>query len=103
MVFQEFSLIPTLTVAQNMFLTEEPLRGALIDDREAERRAREVFADMSVDIDPRLELSRLGTAHWQLTEIAKALAPNARVLIMDEPTASLARHEAEALDRTSGV
>jgi ribose transport system ATP-binding protein len=98
MVFQEFSLVPSLTVAQNIFLAAEPLGpGGLIDDRTAVKRAKEVFAEMEVDVDPRAEVSRLGTAYWQLTEIAKALAQNATVLIMDEPTASLARHESEAL------
>ncbi|MEQ4565856.1 sugar ABC transporter ATP-binding protein [Paenarthrobacter sp. CAP02] len=98
MVFQEFSLVPSLTVAQNICLAAEPLgRGGLIDDRAAVRRAIEVFAEMEVNVDPSAEVSRLGTAYWQLTEIAKALSQNAQVLIMDEPTASLARHECEAL------
>ena len=97
MVFQEFSLVPSLTVAQNIFLGAEPLSRGFIDDREAVKRARAVLAEMGVDLDPRTEVARLGTAYWQLTEIAKALAQNARVLIMDEPTASLARHETEAL------
>jgi ribose transport system ATP-binding protein len=98
MVFQEFSLIPTLTVAQNVFLTHEHLgRLGLVDDREAERRAAAVFAEMDVEVDPGAEVSRLSTAYWQLTEIAKALAQEAGVLIMDEPTASLAKSEAEAL------
>jgi ribose transport system ATP-binding protein len=98
MVFQEFSLVPSLTVAQNIFLAAEPLgAGGLIDDRASERRAKKVFAEMEVNVDPHAEVSRLGTAYWQLTEIAKALSQNAQVLIMDEPTASLARHESEAL------
>src|SRR4051794_10567182 len=98
MVFQEFSLVPTLTVAQNIYLTTEPRgAGGLIDDREASRRARAVFRDMAVDIDPDARVGSLSTAYWQLTEIAKALAQDARVLIMDEPTASLAKHETEAL------
>ncbi|MFF1415343.1 sugar ABC transporter ATP-binding protein [Streptomyces sp. NPDC058289] len=98
MVFQEFSLVPTLTVAQNIFLGREPTgAGGLIDDREAVRRSREIFTEMGVDIDPRAELAGIGTAYWQLTEIAKALAQDARVIIMDEPTAALAKHETETL------
>ncbi len=98
MIFQEFSLIPSLTVAQNIFLTQEPRDGVgLIDDRAAERRARELFAEMGEAIDPRARLDSLSTGYWQLTEIAKALAQNARVLIMDEPTASLTATESERL------
>src|SRR3954471_17758849 len=119
MVFQEFSLVPTLTVAQNIALGVEPLgRGGLIRDGEAIRRAREVFTEMEVDVDPRAVVGDLGTAYWQptamgqalhpggaalgrpywqLTEIAKALSQGPGVLIMDEPTASLAKHEADTL------
>ena len=94
MVFQEFSLIPTLSVAQNVYLTREARSlGGLIDDREMERRTRELFATMSVEVDPRRSLDELPTAFWQLTEIAKALSQDARVVIMDEPTASLAKAE----------
>jgi ribose transport system ATP-binding protein len=98
MVFQEFSLVPSLTVAQNIYLTTEPLsNGIFIRDREAVDKAREVFQQMEVDIDPGARVGDLGTAYWQLTEIAKAMAQDARVLIMDEPTASLAKHEADQL------
>jgi ribose transport system ATP-binding protein len=98
MVFQEFSLVPTLTVAQNVFLTIEPRRrDGLIDDQAMRARTAEIFESIEVDIDPGADLRDLGTAYWQLTEIAKALAHTAKILIMDEPTASLARHEAEAL------
>jgi ribose transport system ATP-binding protein len=98
MIFQEFSLVPTLTVAQNIFLTREPRRGAgLLDDRAAERASAKLFEELGVDIDPRAQLMDLGTAYWQLTEICKALSQDARVLIMDEPTSSLARTEADTL------
>ena len=98
MVFQEFSLVPSLTVAQNMYLTVEPTgRTGLINDREARRLAAQVFSEMDVAVDPAATVRNLPTALWQLTEIAKALSQDARVLIMDEPTASLARHEVEAL------
>ena len=94
MVFQEFSLIPTLTVAQNVFLTHEPrTRVGFIDDRAMERRTRELFATMRVEADPGRSMDELPTAFWQLTEIAKALSQDARVLIMDEPTAALAKSE----------
>ncbi len=94
MIFQEFSLVPTLSVAQNVFLTREARsRGGLIDDREMERGTRDLFATMSVEVDPRRPLDELPTAFWQLTEIAKALSQNARVLIMDEPTSALAKSE----------
>ena len=98
MIFQEFSLIPTLTVAQNIFLAREARgAGGLLDDRESERRTRELFDEMGVEIDPRASLDSLSTAYWQLTEIAKALSQDARVLIMDEPTSSLAKSETETL------
>jgi len=97
MVFQEFSLIPTLTVAQNIYLTNEPTKFGLISDSKAEELAKALFEEMQVEVDPSSTVEYLPTALWQLTEIAKALAQNAKVLIMDEPTASLAKHEAEAL------
>ena len=97
MVFQEFSLVPTLSVARNIFLNHEPRRFGLIDDKAMVRRAGEILAGMGVDLDPKAEVQKLPTGYWQLTEIAKALALNATVLIMDEPTASLTKTESEAL------
>jgi ribose transport system ATP-binding protein len=97
MVFQEFSLIPTLTVAQNIFLTNEPTKYGLISDSAAKKMSLELFREMEVEVDPSRIVESLPTALWQLTEIGKALAQNAKVLIMDEPTASLAKHEAEGL------
>src|SRR3954451_23612323 len=98
MVFKEVSLAPTLPVAQNVFLAAEPMGPlGMINDREAVRRTREEFAGMHVEVDATARVQDLSTAYWQMTEIAKALAQDARILIMDEPTASLARHETEAL------
>jgi ribose transport system ATP-binding protein len=98
MVFQEFSLVPTLTVWENIFLTAEPMgKFGLINDSLAREKAQAIFADMGVSVSVTALLETMPTALWQLTEIAKALAQNARVLIMDEPTASLAKHETNAL------
>jgi ribose transport system ATP-binding protein len=97
MIFQEFSLVPTLSVAANIFLGAEPREHGLLDERSMRERAREHLMELGIDIDPRTPVARLSTAHWQLIEIAKALSRDARILIMDEPTASLATSEAERL------
>jgi ribose transport system ATP-binding protein len=98
MIFQEFSLVPQLTVAQNVFLGRESrTRAGFLDDKATERRAIALFDELGIAIDVRKPVSELSTAYWQLTEIAKALSVGARVLVMDEPTASLARAETDIL------
>jgi ribose transport system ATP-binding protein len=98
MIFQEMSLIPTLTVGQNIFLNHEP-RSALrlIDDREGERQARSLFAMLGVDVDAEAMVGDLGTGQRQLTEIVKAVSQRARILILDEPTSALTGGEVERL------
>jgi ribose transport system ATP-binding protein len=98
MVFQEFSLIPTLTVTQNVLLTREPhLPGGLIDDRAARRRTSEVLEQLGSRIDPDAPVERLPVGTRQLVEIGKAISQDARVLILDEPTASLTAAEITTL------
>ncbi|MDB5622236.1 MAG: sugar transporter ATP-binding protein [Devosia sp.] len=98
MIFQEMSLVPTLTVAQNIFLASEPLTPAgLIDDRNMERRSAEIFASMGVEINPSALVADLSTGQQQLTEIAKALSQNAAVLVLDEPTSALTAGEVDIL------
>lgn len=100
MVFQEFSLIPTLTVAQNIYLTREVKNKAgLINDRECEKRAKAFFDELEVEIDPSMVVSSLSTGYRQLTEITAALSQEARILIFDEPTASLTQTETLSLFR----
>ncbi|WP_052132824.1 sugar ABC transporter ATP-binding protein [Kocuria rosea] len=98
MVFQEFSLVPTLSVAQNVFLNREPRNAlGLIDEEAMERETEKIFETFQLPINPKASVDRLSTAYWQLTEIAKAISQNARVLILDEPTASLSKKESEIL------
>ncbi|RRO14963.1 sugar ABC transporter ATP-binding protein [Saccharopolyspora rhizosphaerae] len=97
MVHQEFALAPDLSVAENLFIGDEPGRGGWIS-RSAERRAsRELLARVGLDVDPTRRVALLSTAEQQRVEIAKALAVEAKVLILDEPTASLTEREAQEL------
>ena len=98
MNFQEMSLIPTLTVAQNIFLTREArdARG-LIDDEDSVRQAEAIFRMLEVDVNPRALVGDLGAGQKQLTEIAKAISQHARVLILDEPSTALAVSDVERL------
>ena len=104
MIFQEMSLIPSLSVAQNIFLTREP-KGAmgLLDDDAALKEARGLLEKIGVYLDPRRRVENLSSGERQLTEIAKALSQQASVLIMDEPTSTLSTaeidHMFEFLDR----
>ena len=98
MNYQEMSLIPTLTVAQNVFLTREPGTDAgFIDDRQAEARATALFAELKVDVNPRAVVGDLGAGQKQLTEIVKAISQDASVLILDEPSTALAVSDVERL------
>jgi ribose transport system ATP-binding protein len=98
MVFQEFSLIPSMSVGQNICLTREPTgRSGLIDDGEVRRRARAALARVGADIDPDSLVEGLPVGPRQLVEIAKAISQDARILILDEPTASLAAAEIRTL------
>jgi len=89
-IYQEFNLLPDLTVAENILLNREPRnRWGLIDWTAMTRRAEQVLALLKTDIAPTLLVSELSVAQQQLVEIAKSLAEDARLIIMDEPTAAL--------------
>lgn len=98
MNFQEMSLIPTLTVAQNIFLTREArdTRG-MIDDPDSVRRAQAIFDMLQVQVEPTALVGDLGAGQKQLTEIAKAISQKARVLILDEPSTALSVSDVERL------
>lgn len=97
-IFQEYSLVPHLSIAQNIFLGREPInRLGLIDQALMHRQARAILDRLSLDLDTRGEVHGLGVAQQQMVEIAKALSQDARVLVLDEPTAALSDRETEKL------
>ncbi|ROO58395.1 ribose transport system ATP-binding protein [Micromonospora sp. Llam0] len=99
-IHQEFNLLPERTVAENVFLGREPLRRGLVDRRQMRGRTEQLLAtvgERALPVDA--PVGRLGVAQQQVVEIVKALALDARLLIMDEPTAALADHEVELLYR----
>lgn len=101
-VFQEFSLVPTMSVAENIYLGAEPRRGPFVDKRAMRRNAQKLFDDLGFAIDVRRPVVTLSRAQQQMTEIAKAIHFEARTLILDEPTASLTERETDALFRIIG-
>jgi len=96
-IYQEFNLLPDRTVAQNIFLGRELKRGLLVDGGAMNRATRDLLNGLAIQIDPRAIVGDLRVAQQQLVEIAKALSQNAEILLMDEPTASLAPREVDAL------
>jgi D-xylose transport system ATP-binding protein len=96
-IYQELALVGELTVGENLFLGDEPRRGVLIDWDRVWRESRALLARVGLDLAPDTLVSELGVGSQQLVEIAKALGKNARVLILDEPTAALAEQEVEIL------
>ena len=99
-IYQEFNLIPELTVAENIFLGREPTkRGPLIDSVTLKRRSRELLTDLNAKIDIQSKVKDLGVAHRQMVEIAKALSLDADIIMMDEPSAVVSGRELESLFR----
>ncbi len=99
MIHQELALLPNLDVAKNIYLGHEP-HGVLpgtINWQAMYRQAAEQLQKLDLDIDPRTPIRNLALAQQQMIEVAKALAQNAQLIIMDEPTSSLTEHEVETL------
>lgn len=97
-IYQEFNLVPSMSVEENIFLGREPVYGpGLVNWREMRRRATELLASLQAPIDPAAMLETLSVAQQQMVEIAKAVSVDARVIAMDEPTATLTDHEIEHL------
>ncbi len=100
-IYQEFQLIPSLSIAENMFLGREPLRrgaaGLFVDWGRLHASSREILSQLASNLDPVTPVSELSTSDQQIVEIAKALSTNAEVILMDEPTASLTAPEIRRL------
>ncbi|GAC1544211.1 MAG: sugar ABC transporter ATP-binding protein [Vulcanimicrobiaceae bacterium] len=97
MIYQEFNLVPDLSVGDNLLLGHEPVRGAFLDRSAAVARASGVLAELGIRVPLDRAARKLSVAEQQLVEIAKALLRNARIIVMDEPTAALTEREIDAL------
>ena len=96
-VHQERNLIPRFSVGENILLERLPTKNALVDYATIDREARRFLSMLDRSIDTRLEVRALSVAQMQIVEIAKALSLEAKILLMDEPTASITEHETAAL------
>ena len=96
-IFQELSLIKDLSIGENIFLGREPRRFGVIRWDELYSRAQQLLDELHLSVDPRTPVGQLGIGQQQLVEIAKALSQQARILVLDEPTAALTDAEVETL------
>jgi ribose transport system ATP-binding protein len=97
-VYQDIDLIPTLTIAENIFLGEEIITSCgLVDNRKMEKKSKSLLSDLEVKLDPKQLIQDLGVNHRQFVAIAKALYRKSRIIIMDEPSAVLGLKEMEVL------
>lgn len=98
-IYQELHLIPEMTVAENIYLGQIPHKGGIVNHSLLNYEARLQLEHLGLDIDPETPLKYLSIGQWQMVEIAKALARNAKVIAFDEPTSSLSRREIDNLFR----
>lgn len=98
-IHQELNMCRHLTVAENMFLGREKVKGVMLSDAQMEKEAADILGELKIDIDPRQVVGDLPVSKQQMVEIAKALSTKARVLIMDEPTSALTSREIDDLFR----
>ncbi|WP_085467705.1 multiple monosaccharide ABC transporter ATP-binding protein [Mesorhizobium australicum] len=96
-IHQELALVPLLSITENLFLGNEQAKFGIIDWNKAERRASDLLRKVGLREDPNTLITNIGTGKQQLVEIAKALAKDVKLLILDEPTASLSEKDSQAL------
>ncbi|MBK5145385.1 L-arabinose ABC transporter ATP-binding protein AraG [Budviciaceae bacterium BWR-B9] len=98
-IYQELHLIPEMTVAENIYLGQLPTKGGVVNKKILNYEASIQLEHLGLDIDPNTPLKYLSIGQWQMVEIAKALARNAKIIAFDEPTSSLSAREIEQLFR----
>ncbi len=96
-IYQEFNLVSSLSVAENLFLGNKIKKGGIVNFKEMERRTKDILDFFNVEIEPKSKVEGLSVAYMQIVEIAKALSRDIKLLIMDEPTAPLTNNEVEKL------
>ncbi len=96
-IFQELQLCPHLTVADNIFIGRPHRSAGLINDRQMHREAQKILSDLGIDISSYTVVRQLSVAQQQMVEIAKAISYNSRILVLDEPTATLTEREIQQL------
>lgn len=96
-IYQELMMIPGMTAAENVFLGTQVLERGLVSHKQMRKRAKELFDQLGVNIDPSQQVRYLSVAYQQMIEIARALAKNAKILIMDEPSAMLTEDEVQTM------
>jgi inositol transport system ATP-binding protein len=101
-IYQEFNLLPFISIAENLYLGREPQRRGFIDWAAMHDNARAVLASLGLNLDPRREVRHLSVAHQQMVEIGRAVAQKAKLIVMDEPTATLGGREVEILHTVIG-
>ena len=97
MIHQELNLMPYMTVAENIWIRREPMKGVFVDHGEMRRKTEQLFRRLNIDVDPEVEVRELTVANRQIVEIAKAVSFESDILIMDEPTSALTEREVDHL------
>ncbi len=101
-IYQEFNLLPFMSIAENLYLGREPRRRGFIDWGRMRDDARALLASLGLSVDPRREVRHLSVAHQQMIEIGRAVAQQAKLIVMDEPTAALGSREVAILHGVIG-
>ncbi|MBD3267857.1 ATP-binding cassette domain-containing protein [bacterium] len=103
MIYQEFNLVPQLSVMENIFLGREPAKWGFVDFKSQKQKALSILEPLGIELDVTLPVNQLSVAQQQMVEIAKALSFNANIIAMDEPSATLTQYELDNLFRLIGT